>query len=181
MNWLSKDFSKFQTQLLCTACMSSVSAWSKPVISPSGPHVVVPKRGKLELRCHDNSTASGPATRVRWLWEKTRRLEGGVEEDGVALVRVSSALPYHMGRYVCINNVTQEHSSIFVYVKGWFCEARGKRRRRQYELVLLWRKNQKSVQHTRFWSISFRLEGTVSAGHEMVCKRAERWGSFILK
>lgn len=43
-----------------------------------------------------------------------------MEEDGVALVRVSLALPYHMGRYICINNVTQEHSSIFVYVKGGF-------------------------------------------------------------
>lgn len=113
-------------------CFLSISAWPKPIISPGGPHVVVPKRGKLELRCHDNSTVSGPATRLRWLWEKTRRLEGGVEEDGVALVRVSSALPYHMGRYICINNVTQEHSSIFVYVKGGFSEGRRKREGRHF-------------------------------------------------
>lgn len=107
----------------------------------------MPKRGKLELRCHDNSTVSGAATRLRWLWEKARRLEGGVEEDGVALVRVSSALPYHMGRYICVNDVTREHSSIFVYVKGGFSEVR-RTRRRQCGLTLLW-KNQKSVQSIR--------------------------------
>lgn len=108
----------------------------------------MPKRGKLELRCHDNSTVSGAATRLQWLWEKVRRLEGGVEEDGVALVRVSSALPYHMGRYICVNNVTREHSSIFVYVKGGFSEVRRRTRRRQCGLTLLW-KNQKSVQSIR--------------------------------
>lgn len=101
----------------------------------------------MELRCHDNSTVPGAATRLRWLWEKARRLEGGVEEDGVALVRVSLALPYHMGRYICINNVTQEHSSIFVYVKGGFSEVRSRTRRRQCGLAL-W-KNPNSVQSLR--------------------------------
>ncbi|XP_034544950.1 KIT proto-oncogene, receptor tyrosine kinase b isoform X1 [Notolabrus celidotus] len=95
-----------------------LTVWCEPVISPGGPHIVVPKRGKLELRCHDNATASGAApSNLRWQRERARRLEGEVEERGVAYVRVSAVQPYHMGRYVCINNSTLEHSSIYVYVK----------------------------------------------------------------
>ncbi|XP_037620631.1 KIT proto-oncogene, receptor tyrosine kinase b [Sebastes umbrosus] len=95
-----------------------LTVWCQPVISPSGPHVVIPKRGKLELRCRDNgTTTSGVPSRLRWQRERARRLEGEVEEDGVAFVRVSAAQVYHMGRYVCVNNSTLEHSSIYVYVK----------------------------------------------------------------
>uniref|UniRef100_A0A3P8U7H3 receptor protein-tyrosine kinase n=1 Tax=Amphiprion percula TaxID=161767 RepID=A0A3P8U7H3_AMPPE len=100
-----------------TACLSSVAVWCEPVISPGGPHVVVPKRGKLELRCHDNTTTSGAPWGLRWQREKARRIEGEVEEGGVAYVRVPVVHAYHMGRYVCINNSTMEHSSIYVYVK----------------------------------------------------------------
>lgn len=100
------------------AFVSSVPVWCKPVIIPSGPHVVVPKWGKLELRCHDNATTSGAPTKLRWLRERFRRLEGGREEDGVAYIKVSTVQVFHMGRYVCINNNTMEHSSIYVYVKG---------------------------------------------------------------
>uniref|UniRef100_A0A672G5S2 Mast/stem cell growth factor receptor n=1 Tax=Salarias fasciatus TaxID=181472 RepID=A0A672G5S2_SALFA len=96
---------------------TTLSISISPVISPRGPHVVVPKRGKLELRCYDNSTTSGSPSRLRWQKEKARRLEGEAEEGGVAYVRVSAVQPYHMGRYVCVNNGTLEHSSIYVYVK----------------------------------------------------------------
>uniref|UniRef100_A0A665T790 Mast/stem cell growth factor receptor Kit n=1 Tax=Echeneis naucrates TaxID=173247 RepID=A0A665T790_ECHNA len=88
-----------------------------PVISPSGPHIVVPKRGKLELRCHDNATTRGTPSSLRWQRERARRLEGEVEEGGVAYVKVPSVQAFHMGRYVCVNNSTLEHSSIYVYVK----------------------------------------------------------------
>lgn len=79
---------------------------------------MVPKRGKLELRCHDNATTSGAPSRLRWQREKARRLEGEVEEGGAAYVRVPAVQAYHMGRYVCVNNSTLEQSSVYVYVKG---------------------------------------------------------------
>ncbi|XP_047433673.1 KIT proto-oncogene, receptor tyrosine kinase b [Mugil cephalus] len=94
-----------------------LTAWCEPVISPSGPHIVVPKKGKLELRCYDNSTSFGTPSRLRWQKEKARRFDKEVEEGGVAYVKVSAAQAYHMGRYVCVNNSTLEHSSIYVYVK----------------------------------------------------------------
>ncbi|XP_054461281.1 KIT proto-oncogene, receptor tyrosine kinase b [Anoplopoma fimbria] len=94
-----------------------LSVWCQPVISPSGPHVVVPKRGRLELRCHDNATTPGALSGLRWQRERARRLEGEVEEGGAAYVKVAAAQAYHMGRYVCINNSTLEHTSIYVYVK----------------------------------------------------------------
>lgn len=92
--------------------------WCKPVISPNGPHIVVPLRGKLELRCHDNATTSGTPPSLRWQRERARRLEGEVEEGEVAYVKVSAVQAYHMGRYVCVNNSTLEQRSIYVYVKG---------------------------------------------------------------
>uniref|UniRef100_A0A3B4AV45 Mast/stem cell growth factor receptor n=1 Tax=Periophthalmus magnuspinnatus TaxID=409849 RepID=A0A3B4AV45_9GOBI len=92
--------------------------WCEPVISPGGPHVVVPKGGKLELRCHENATVSGaPPSKLLWQRERPRRLEGDVEEGAVVYVKVSSAQGSHMGRYVCLNNNTLEHSSVYVYVK----------------------------------------------------------------
>ncbi|XP_033831249.1 KIT proto-oncogene, receptor tyrosine kinase b [Periophthalmus magnuspinnatus] len=92
--------------------------WCEPVISPGGPHVVVPKGGKLELRCHENATVSGtPLPKLLWQRERPRRLEGDVEEGAVVYVKVSSAQGSHMGRYVCLNNNTLEHSSVYVYVK----------------------------------------------------------------
>lgn len=94
------------------------TVWCEPVITPRGPHVVVPKRGKLELRCYENRTMSGaPPSKLRWLRERPRRLEGEVEEGGAVYVKVLSAQAYHMGRYVCVNNSTLEHKSIYVYVK----------------------------------------------------------------
>ncbi|XP_061535634.1 KIT proto-oncogene, receptor tyrosine kinase b isoform X2 [Phycodurus eques] len=88
----------------------------KPVISPSGPHIVVPKRGRLELYCHDDATRPGATSRLRWQREKARRLEGEAQEGGVAVVKVPAVQAYHMGRYVCVNNSTLERTSIYVYV-----------------------------------------------------------------
>ncbi|KAK0135600.1 Mast/stem cell growth factor receptor kita [Merluccius polli] len=102
----------------CTTMYVKYIVCPRPVISPAGPHMVVPKRGRLELRCHDDSDTSGGAwSGVRWQRERARRLEGEVEEGGAAYVRVAVAQAYHMGRYVCVNNSTLERSSIYVYVR----------------------------------------------------------------
>ncbi|KAM9314826.1 KIT proto-oncogene, receptor tyrosine kinase b [Pholidichthys leucotaenia] len=94
-----------------------LTAWSELVISPSGPHVVVPKDGKLELHCYDDATTAEPPPSLRWLRVKSRSLEGKMEEGRVATVKVSAAQTKHMGLYVCVNNSTQEQSSVYVYVK----------------------------------------------------------------
>lgn len=62
--------------------------------------------------------SGAPPSKLRWLRERPRRLEGEVEEGGAVYVKVLSAQAYHMGRYVCVNNSTLEHKSIYVYVKG---------------------------------------------------------------
>ncbi|CAL8287470.1 unnamed protein product [Arctogadus glacialis] len=104
----------FATPLICLL----IPVRPRPLISPAGPHVVVPKRGRLELRCHDDEDESGgPWSGVRWQRDRARRLEGEAEEGGAVYVRVAAAQPYHMGRYVCVNNSTREHSSIYVYVR----------------------------------------------------------------
>uniref|UniRef100_A0A8C6P254 receptor protein-tyrosine kinase n=1 Tax=Nothobranchius furzeri TaxID=105023 RepID=A0A8C6P254_NOTFU len=69
--------------------------------------------GKLELSCHDNATAS----QLKWGNDRNRKLEIKVEEGGVASVRVSAVQAYHMGRYTCVNVITKEQSSIYVFVK----------------------------------------------------------------
>ncbi|XP_056135637.1 KIT proto-oncogene, receptor tyrosine kinase b [Lampris incognitus] len=107
----------YWTLVATASLLLPITAWSKPVISPSRPHVVVPKRGKLELQCHDDDATSGERSGVRWQRERGRRLEGEAVKAGVAYIKVPFAQAYHMGRYVCVNNSTLEHSSIYVYVK----------------------------------------------------------------
>ncbi|RVE76452.1 hypothetical protein OJAV_G00007680 [Oryzias javanicus] len=105
--------------IICASLLivSAPTVWCKPVISPSGPHLVVPKGGKLELHCHDNATMSDVPATLKWEKEKARRLEGEVEEGRLAFVRVAEVQGYHMGRYVCVNNKTLERSTIYVYIK----------------------------------------------------------------
>ncbi|XP_030588402.1 KIT proto-oncogene, receptor tyrosine kinase b isoform X2 [Archocentrus centrarchus] len=94
-----------------------LTVWSEPLISPSGPHIIVPKRGKLELRCYDNATTSSTPPRLRWYRDKSRKLDGEVQEGNVAFIKLSAVQLNHMGRYICVNNVTLEQSSIYVFVK----------------------------------------------------------------
>uniref|UniRef100_A0A8C7ZP76 receptor protein-tyrosine kinase n=1 Tax=Oryzias sinensis TaxID=183150 RepID=A0A8C7ZP76_9TELE len=105
--------------IICASLLTVLvpTVWCKPVISPSGPHLVVPKGGKLELHCHDDDRTSNVPATLRWEKEKARRMEGEVEEGRVASVRVTEVQGYHMGRYVCVNNKTLERSTIYVYIK----------------------------------------------------------------
>lgn len=86
--------------------------WSKPIILPNAPHLVILKGGQLELRCHDDTGE------VRWQREKGKRTEGSREEDGAAVIVLASTQAQHMGRYTCENTQTGEKSSVYIYVKG---------------------------------------------------------------
>uniref|UniRef100_A0A8B9JHA1 receptor protein-tyrosine kinase n=1 Tax=Astyanax mexicanus TaxID=7994 RepID=A0A8B9JHA1_ASTMX len=89
--------------------------WTKPVITPNVPHLVILKGGQLELHCDDDTEAG--VGKVRWQREKGKRIDGDREEDGATIINVSSAQPQHMGRYTCVNTRTEEKSSIYIYVK----------------------------------------------------------------
>ncbi|KAG9259947.1 mast/stem cell growth factor receptor kita-like [Astyanax mexicanus] len=91
------------------------TGWTKPVITPNVPHLVILKGGQLELHCDDDTEAG--VGKVRWQREKGKRIDGDREEDGATIINVSSAQPQHMGRYTCVNTRTEEKSSIYIYVK----------------------------------------------------------------
>lgn len=88
----------------------------EPVITPNATHLVIPKGGQLQLSCYDNAEAS----KVQWMREKGRKIEGGLEEDGASIILLTSTQVQHMGRYTCENTQTEEKSSIYIYVKGGF-------------------------------------------------------------
>uniref|UniRef100_A0A8C1PWJ5 receptor protein-tyrosine kinase n=1 Tax=Cyprinus carpio TaxID=7962 RepID=A0A8C1PWJ5_CYPCA len=85
----------------------------EPVITPNATHLVIPKGGQLQLSCYDNAEAS----KVQWMREKGRKIEGGLEEDGASIILLTSTQVQHMGRYTCENTQTKEKSSIYIYVK----------------------------------------------------------------
>uniref|UniRef100_A0A8C1EY95 receptor protein-tyrosine kinase n=2 Tax=Cyprinus carpio TaxID=7962 RepID=A0A8C1EY95_CYPCA len=90
------------------------SVWRfEPVITPNATHLVIPKGGQLQLSCYDNAEAS----KVQWMREKGRKIEGGLEEDGASIILLTSTQVQHMGRYTCENTQTKEKSSIYIYVK----------------------------------------------------------------
>lgn len=93
-----------------------IQGWFKPVITPNATHLVIPKGGQLELSCYDDAEAS----KVRWMREKGRKIEGGQEEAGASIILLTSTQVQHMGRYICENTKTEEKSSIYIYVKGGF-------------------------------------------------------------
>ncbi|KAG5849656.1 KIT proto-oncogene, receptor tyrosine kinase b isoform X1 [Anguilla anguilla] len=85
---------------------------SRPVLTPSGPYLVVNRGGAISLRCEDDG-------RVEWRWPnraKWRRVAGAEQGPDLALVSIPSAQPQHMGLYTCTNHRGLE-SSIYVYVK----------------------------------------------------------------
>uniref|UniRef100_A0A9J8BU80 receptor protein-tyrosine kinase n=1 Tax=Cyprinus carpio carpio TaxID=630221 RepID=A0A9J8BU80_CYPCA len=91
-----------------------VTQWRfEPVITPNATHLVIPKGGQLQLSCYDNAEAS----KVQWMREKGRKIEGGLEEDGASIILLTSTQVQHMGRYTCENTQTKEKSSIYIYVK----------------------------------------------------------------
>ncbi|NP_001137390.1 KIT proto-oncogene, receptor tyrosine kinase b precursor [Danio rerio] len=89
--------------------------WSKPVITPDAPHLVILKGKQLYLRCHDDADVN--AGRVRWLRDKGRRIEGELKDDEASVILLNITETQHMGNYTCENTETEEKSSIYIYVK----------------------------------------------------------------
>ncbi|KAI1887913.1 hypothetical protein AGOR_G00195380 [Albula goreensis] len=91
---------------------TSQSGGTRPVITPSSPHLVVPKGSTFSLLCQDSG-------HVAWQWPnrlKRRKAEGEEQVGGRALISIPAAQGIHMGRYTC-SNPQGQHNSIYVFVK----------------------------------------------------------------
>lgn len=82
-----------------------------PTITPAGPHIVVLINTPFELHCQG-------LKEMQWQRQDRPKVRGEKKTDGMSTLHISRALPVHMGRYICLEESSQEKSSIYVYVKG---------------------------------------------------------------
>ncbi|XP_068448929.1 mast/stem cell growth factor receptor kita [Clinocottus analis] len=83
---------------------------TKPSISPAGPHLVAPLNAPFELHCQGDEE-------MQWQREDRPKVRGERRVSGMSTLRIPRAQPVHMGRYICLEESTKEHASIYVYVK----------------------------------------------------------------
>lgn len=83
---------------------------TKPTITPARPHVVIQLNEPFKLRCQGEN-------RIQWKRERSKLLAAN-NIDGMLTYSIEKALPTHMGRYICQEEGSKEHASIYVYVKG---------------------------------------------------------------
>ncbi|KAM3620504.1 uncharacterized protein V6R79_024611 [Siganus canaliculatus] len=83
---------------------------TKPTIKPEGSHVVVLLNAPFELRCQGVKA-------MQWQREERSKVRGERKVDGMSTLQISRAQPVHMGRYICLEESSQEKASIYVYVK----------------------------------------------------------------
>lgn len=50
-------------------------------------------------------------------------MRGEKKVDGTSTLYIPKAHPAHMGRYICLEEASQEKASIYVYVKGTGCSS----------------------------------------------------------
>lgn len=84
---------------------------TKPTITPAGSHLVVPLNAPFELRCQGEKE-------MQWQREDRPKVRGEIKITGMSTVRISRAQPAHMGRYICLEEMSKAQTSIYVYVKG---------------------------------------------------------------
>lgn len=84
---------------------------TKPTITPAGPHIVVSLGAPLELRCQGVKA-------MQWQREERPKVRGEKKVDGMSTLHIPRAQPLHMGRYICLEESSQETASVYVYVKG---------------------------------------------------------------
>lgn len=92
-------------------CLDPVTGNTKPIITPSGSHVVVSLGAPFELQCRGVKA-------MQWQREERPKVRGEKKVDGMSMVYVPRAQPAHMGRYICLEESSQERAHIYVYVRG---------------------------------------------------------------
>ncbi|XP_070817087.1 mast/stem cell growth factor receptor kita isoform X2 [Chaetodon trifascialis] len=83
---------------------------TKPTITPTGPHIVISLNAPFELRCQGVKA-------MQWQREERPKVRGEKRVDGMSMLHIPRAQPVHMGRYICLEESSQEKASIYVYVK----------------------------------------------------------------
>lgn len=81
-----------------------------PTITPAGPHIVVSLNSPFELRCRGVKA-------MQWQREERPKVRGEKKSDGMSTLHIPKAQPVHMGRYICLEELSKEKASIYVYVK----------------------------------------------------------------
>lgn len=84
---------------------------TKPSITPAGPYIVVSLNAPFELQCQGEKA-------MQWQREERPRVRGEKKVDGKSTLYIPKAQPAHMGRYICLEEASQETASIYIYVKG---------------------------------------------------------------
>nr|XP_061834084.1 mast/stem cell growth factor receptor kita isoform X2 [Nerophis lumbriciformis] len=82
---------------------------AKPIITPAGPHLVVPLNAPFDLRCQGDKE-------MQWQREERPKVRGERRTEGVSALHIARAQPLHMGRYVCLERTSGQQTSIYVYV-----------------------------------------------------------------
>lgn len=83
---------------------------TKPIIIPSGSHVVVSLGAPFQLQCQG-------AKAMQWQREERPKVRGEKKVDGMSTLYVPRAQPAHMGRYICLEESSQERAQVYVYVR----------------------------------------------------------------
>ncbi|XP_042339159.1 mast/stem cell growth factor receptor kita isoform X2 [Plectropomus leopardus] len=83
---------------------------TKPTITPAGPHLVIPLNTPFELHCLGEKA-------MQWQREDRLKVRGEKKSAGMSTLRIPRAQPVHMGRFICLEEISKEQTSIYVYVK----------------------------------------------------------------
>lgn len=105
---LNTHFS-YLTRLMCNSV--PFTGDTKPSITPAGPYIVVSLNAPFELQCRGEKA-------MQWQREERPKVRGEKKVDGKSTLYIPKAHPAHMGRYICLEEASQERASIYVYVKG---------------------------------------------------------------
>lgn len=128
-------------------CLDPVTGDTRPVITPSGSHVVVSLGAPFELQCRGVKA-------MQWQREERPKVRGEKKVDGMSTLYIPRAQPAHMGRYICLEESSQERAHIYVYVRGM-----ERRPGRAFSMCLSWCAVclRQSGESARIWSRSGRL------------------------